>query len=114
MVIFVIIVPIVILVLLILNLLFAPSRPDPQKQSVYECGFISFHQTRSVFNISFYLVGILFLVFDLEVALLYPLAISLNTLGSYGFWICSLFLVLLTLGFVYELGSNALKITKNN
>jgi NADH:ubiquinone oxidoreductase subunit 3 (subunit A) len=81
----IIFIPVLISILFLLNLLFAPSRPDPQKESVYECGFISFHQTRSVFNISFYLVGILFLIFDLEVALIYPLAISLNSLNLYGF-----------------------------
>ena len=97
-------VPVLVAILLGLNLLLAVHRPDYEKVSVYECGFpVLTAQTRNPFSISFYLISILFLVFDLEVALVYPLAVSLNVVGTYGFWIVMLFLAMLTVGFVYEL-----------
>jgi len=79
-------VPVLVAILLGLNLLLAVHRPDYEKVSVYECGFpVLTAQTRNPFSISFYLISILFLVFDLEVALVYPLAVSLNVVGTYGF-----------------------------
>lgn len=80
------VVPVVVAVLLVLNVLFASHRPDAEKVSGYECGFnVLAAQTRNPFSISFYLVAILFLLFDLEIALVYPVAVSLNTVGSYGY-----------------------------
>lgn len=80
------VVPVVVALLLTLNVLFASHRPDAEKISSYECGFSPLSaQTRNPFSISFYLVGILFLLFDLEIALVYPVAVSLNTVGSYGY-----------------------------
>lgn len=104
-------VPILTCILLSLNLIFAVHRPDSEKVTSYECGFSAIPQTRSPFSIQFYIVGILFLVFDLEIVLLYPLTTSLYQVGSYGFWISILFLSILTIGFVYEIGSGALKFT---
>lgn len=107
-----ILVPIIVGVLLLLNVLFARSRPDTEKVSAYECGFSPVYgQTRMPFSIQYYLVGILFLVFDLEVLLLYPLAVTLYNVSIYGFWIRIIFFRVLTLGFVYEMGSGALYFT---
>jgi len=79
-------VPVLVGVLLALNLLFAVHRPDAEKLSAYECGFSPLTaQTRNPFSISFYLVALLFLIFDLEIALVYPVAVSLNAVGNYGF-----------------------------
>lgn len=79
-------VPVLVAILLGLNLLLAVHRPDAEKVSAYECGFSPLSaQTRNPFSISFYLVAILFLIFDLEIALVYPVAVSLNTVSSYGF-----------------------------
>lgn len=105
-------IPILSLILLGINILFATYNPDAEKTSPFECGFTSFSQTRSPFHVSFYLIGILFLIFDLEVALLYPYAISAYNNHIYGLWIVIIFILLLTLGFVYEFGKGALKITK--
>ena len=107
-------VPILTIILLSLNILFAVHRPDSEKVSSYECGFSPIHgQTRSPFSVQFYIVGILFLVFDLEVALIYPFSTTLYQIGNYGFWIVFIFFIVLTIGFVYELGSNALKFNSN-
>lgn len=79
-------VPILTVILLALNLVFAVHRPDSEKLTSYECGFSPVHgQTRSPFSIQFYIVGILFLVFDLEIVLLYPFSVSIYQIGSYGF-----------------------------
>jgi NADH-ubiquinone oxidoreductase chain 3 len=79
-------VPVLVAILLGLNLLLAPHRPDFEKVSAYECGFAPLSaQTRNPFSISFYLVALLFLVFDLEIALVFPVAVSLNVISSYGF-----------------------------
>jgi NADH:ubiquinone oxidoreductase subunit 3 (subunit A) len=84
--IFFIFVPILVGILLALNLLFAAHKPDSEKLSIYECGFSPIHsQTRNPFSIQFYIVGILFLVFDLELVLIYPLTSTLYQVGSYGF-----------------------------
>lgn len=104
-------VPILVLILLFLNILFAVHKPDAEKVTPYECGFDSFSQTRSPFSIQFYLVGILFIVFDLELLFIYPWAISLYNINIIGFWLGILFLIILTIGFVYEYGKGALKFT---
>lgn len=103
-------VPVLALILLTLNLLFSVHRPDSEKLTSYECGFSPIHgQTRTPFSIQFYLVAILFLVFDLELLVLYPITVTLYEVGSYGFWIVFIFFSVLTIGFVYELGTGALK-----
>ena len=105
-------VPVLVIILLGLNIVLAPHRPDFEKITAYECGFSPLEgQTRAPFNVAYYLVGILFLVFDLEIAVFYPLAVTLYQVNAYGFWIGMLFLALLTLGFVYELGAGALYFT---
>jgi NADH-ubiquinone oxidoreductase chain 3 len=82
--IFLIFIPILAIILLGLNVIFATYNPDAEKTSPFECGFTSFSQTRSPFHVSFYLIGILFLIFDLEVALLYPYAVSAYNNDYYG------------------------------
>ena len=109
--IFIFFVPVIIGVLLVLNLFFAIHKPDSEKVSPNECGFVAIGDTRSKFSVEFYLVGILFLVFDLELLFLYPLAVTLYQITTYGFFIAMIFLVLLTIGFVYEYGKGALKFT---
>ena len=84
------------------------QRPDPEKLSAYECGFEAFDDSRSRFDIRFYLVAILFIIFDLEVAFLFPWAVSLGDIGAFGFWSMFVFLVVLTIGFVYEWKKGAL------
>ena len=90
------------------NLLVAPSNPDPEKLSAYECGFEAFDDSRMEFDVRFYLVAILFIIFDLEIAFLFPWAISLGNIGSLGFWSMMLFLFILSIGFVYEWKKGAL------
>ncbi len=108
-IIFLIFVPILVRILLVLNLLLASHRPDREKTSSYECGFESLlGQTRQPFNVQYYLVGILFLIFDLEILLLYPISVTLYNVSFYGFWIAIIFFTVLTLGFVYELGQGVL------
>jgi len=103
-------VPVLALILLTLNLLFSVHKPDSEKLTSYECGFSPIHgQTRTPFSIQFYLVAILFLVFDLELLVLYPITVSLYEVGTLGFWVVLIFFGILTVGFVYELGSGALK-----
>lgn len=103
-------VPVLTVILLALNLLFASHRPDSEKLTSYECGFSPLHgQTRAPFSISFYIVAILFLVFDLELLLIYPLAVTLYQVGSVGFWIVLIFFTILTIGFIYEIGSGVIK-----
>jgi NADH-ubiquinone oxidoreductase chain 3 len=95
-----------------LNVLLAVHKPDTEKVSAYECGFSPVYgQTRAPFSIQYYLVGILFLLFDLEILLLYPLATSLYQVGSYGFVVAILFFLVLTLGFMFEWGKGALYFT---
>jgi NADH:ubiquinone oxidoreductase subunit 3 (subunit A) len=105
-------VPILTGILLMLNVLLAVHKPDTEKVSAYECGFSPVYgQTRAPFSIQYYLVGILFLLFDLEILLLYPLATSLYQVGSYGFVIAVAFFLVLTLGFMFEWGKGALYFT---
>ena len=93
---------------IILNFLFSPKNPDPEKLSAYECGFEAFGDSRMEFDVRFYLVAILFIIFDLEIAFLFPWAISLGNLGTLGFWSMMIFLFVLTIGFVYEWKKGAL------
>ena len=87
----------------------APSRPDPEKVSTYECGFEAFDDARMKFDVRFYLVAILFIIFDLEVAFLFPWAVTLREhLGVFEFWSMMVFLGILTIGFIYELKKGAL------
>ena len=87
----------------------ARQNPDSEKVSAYECGFDAFDDARSKFDVRFYLVAILFIIFDLEVAFLFPWAISLNDIGMFGFWSMVVFLLILTIGFVYEWKKGALE-----
>ena len=87
---------------IVLNFLFSPKNPDPEELSAYECGFEAFGDSRMEFDVRFYLVAILFIIFDLEIAFLFPWAISLGNLGPLGFWSMMIFLLVLTIGFIYE------------
>ena len=91
------------------NFLAAPSNPDPEKLSAYECGFEAFDDSRMEFDVRFYLVAILFIIFDLEIAFLFPWAISLGNIGALGFWSMMIFLFILTIGFIYEWKKGALE-----
>ncbi len=91
------------------SFLLAPSKPDPEKNSAYECGFNAFDDARMKFDVRFYLVAILFIIFDLEVAFLFPWAISLGKIGLLGFWSMVVFLGVLTIGFIYEWRRGALE-----
>ena len=91
------------------NFLAAPSNPDPEKLSAYECGFEAFDDSRMEFDVRFYLVAILFIIFDLEIAILFPWAISLGNIGALGFWSMMIFLSVLTIGFIYEWKKGALE-----
>jgi NADH-quinone oxidoreductase subunit A len=97
------------LVIVIASLIAGPNRPDPEKTSAYECGFEAFDDARSKFDVRFYLVSILFIIFDLEVAFLFPWAVSLGKIGMFGFWSMMLFLGVLTVGFIYEWKKGALE-----
>ena len=93
---------------ILLNFLFSPKNPDPEKLSAYECGFESFGDSRMEFDVRFYLVAILFIIFDLEIAFLFPWAVSLGNIGALGFWSMMIFLFVLTIGFIYEWKKGAL------
>ena len=93
---------------IVLNFLFSPKNPDPEKLSAYECGFEAFGDSRMEFDVRFYLVAILFIIFDLEIAFLFPWAISLGNIGVLGFWSMMIFLFVLAIGFVYEWKKGAL------
>ncbi len=97
------------LALMLSAFLIAIRRPDTEKLSAYECGFDAFDDARMNFDIRFYLVAILFIIFDLEVAFLFPWAISLKEVGVFGFWSMMVFLGILTVGFVYEWRKGALE-----
>jgi NADH-quinone oxidoreductase subunit A len=94
---------------ILLNYLVAPNNPDPEKLSAYECGFEAFDDSRMEFDVRFYLVAILFIIFDLEIAFLFPWAISLGNIGLLGFWSMIIFLSVLTVGFIYEWKKGALE-----
>jgi NADH-quinone oxidoreductase subunit A len=97
------------LALLIAPFIVAYSQPDPEKLSAYECGFNAFDDARMKFDVRFYLVAILFIIFDLEVSFLFPWAVALKQIGVYGFWSMMLFLGVLTVGFIYEWKKGALE-----
>src|SRR3984957_20360425 len=104
-------IPILVIILLLVNLLLSPHNPYQEKDSAFECGFHSFlGQNRTQFSISFFIFALLFLLFDLEILLVYPYVVSAYTNGIYGLIIMLIFFFVLTLGFVFELGKNALKI----
>lgn len=108
---FIIFIPILSVILLLVNLILAPHNPYQEKDSVFECGFHSFlGQNRTQFSVSFFIFGLLFLLFDLEILLVYPYSVSGYTNDVYGLIIMMIFFVLLTLGFIFELGKNALSI----
>ncbi len=90
-------------------MLAAKQKPDPEKLSAYECGFNAFDDARMKFDVRFYLVAILFIIFDLEVAFLFPWAVTFGGLGWFGFWSMMIFLGVLTIGFVYEWKKGALE-----
>ena len=90
------------------NFAFSPKNPDPEKLSAYECGFEAFSDSRIQFDVRFYLVAILFIIFDLEIAFLFPWAISLGKIGLFGFISMMIFLFILTVGFIYEWKKGAL------
>ena len=93
---------------MVIGKLLGPSRPDPEKLSAYECGFEAFGDARMQVDIRYYLVAILFILFDLEIALLFPWAVSLGTIGFIGFMSMMVFLGILVIGFIYEWGKGAL------
>ena len=93
---------------ILVNFLASPSNPDPEKLSAYECGFDAFDDSRMEFDVRFYLVAILFIIFDLEIAFLFPWAISLGNIGLLGFTSMMIFLFILTIGFIYEWKKGAL------
>ena len=93
---------------IVLNFILSPKKPDPEKLSAYECGFEPFSDSRMEFDVRFYLVAILFIIFDLEIAFLFPWAITLGSIGSLGFFSMMLFLFILTIGFIYEWKKGAL------
>ena len=111
-------IPIIIFIVLALGMallmvlaswIIGKNKPDDQKLSPYECGFDAFEDTRSQFDVRFYLVAILFIIFDLEVAFLFPWAVSLGSIGVIGFWSMIVFLIVLTVGFIYEWRKGALE-----
>ncbi len=89
--------------------LLGPSRPDAQKGAPYECGFEAFESARMKFDVRYYLVAILFILFDLEIAFLFPWAVVLEELGIFGFWAMFIFLGILVVGFLYEWKKGALE-----
>ena len=97
------------LALLVVAFLVAYKEPNPEKLSAYECGFNALDDARMKFDVRFYLVAILFIIFDLEVAFLFPWAVSLGDIGMFGFWSMVVFLAVLTIGFIYEWKKGALE-----
>ena len=97
------------LLLVALGFLFGPRRPDPEKLSPYECGFEAFEDSRMKFDVRYYLVAILFIIFDLEIAFLFPWAVVLDQIGMVGFWAMMIFLAILVVGFIYEWKKGALE-----
>src|SRR5436190_1272100 len=94
---------------MLIPMVIAPSKPDPEKLSAYECGFNAFSDSRMKFDVRYYLVSLLFIIFDLEVAFLFPWAITLGKTGVYAFWSMMVFLGVLTVGFIYEWKKGALE-----
>ena len=108
-------VPILAMALLALNFLLASHKPDEAKVSQYECGFNAIEgQTRSTFQVHFYIVGLLFLVFDLEILLLMPIGVTLYQVSTFGFSVAIIFFIVLTIGFVLEIGSGAISLSNTD
>jgi NADH-quinone oxidoreductase subunit A len=97
------------LALLALGFVFGPRQPDPEKNSAYECGFEAFEDSRMKFDVRYYLVAILFIIFDLEIAFLFPWAVSLDAVGVFGLASMGIFLAILVVGFIYEWKKGALE-----
>ncbi|MEW5838051.1 MAG: NADH-quinone oxidoreductase subunit A [Pseudomonadota bacterium] len=97
------------LVMLFSGFILAPRRPDKEKDSPYECGFKAFEDSRMKFDVRFYLVAILFIIFDLEIAFLFPWAVVLDEIGGFGLLAMGLFLLILVIGFIYEWKKGALE-----
>jgi NADH-quinone oxidoreductase subunit A len=97
------------LILFFLSYLLGKQKPNASKNSPYECGFNAFETARVPFDVKFYLVSLLFIIFDLEVAFLFPWAVTLNKIGMFGFFSAMLFLFVLTIGFIYEWKKGALE-----
>nr|AVD96788.1 NADH dehydrogenase subunit 3 [Ophiostoma novo-ulmi subsp. novo-ulmi]UGY85931.1 NADH dehydrogenase subunit 3 [Ophiostoma himal-ulmi] len=108
-----VVVIIIAILFLAINLIFAPHNPYQEKYSIFECGFHSFLQSRQPFNIAFFIYALLFLLFDLEILLLFPYSVSSYTNDIYGLIIVIIFTVLVTVGFIFEVGKGALKIESN-
>jgi len=108
-VIFIAIAAVIVLALLVAPFIVAFKQPDPEKLSAYECGFNAFDDARMKFDVRFYLVAILFIIFDLEVAFLFPWAVAFKSVGVLGFWSMMVFLAVLTIGFIYEWRKGALE-----
>ena len=100
---------VIAMVLMIAPFAIAVSNPDPEKVSAYECGFEAFDDARMKFDARFYLVAILFIIFDLEIAFLFPWAAAFREIGLFGFWSMMVFLGVLTIGFIYEWKKGALE-----
>src|SRR6202040_2030007 len=100
---------VIVLALLVAPFLVAYQQPDPEKLSAYECGFNPFDDARMKFDVRFYLVAILYIIFDLDVSFLFPWAVAFGKLGAYGFWSMMVFLGVLTIGFTYEWRKGALE-----
>ena len=96
-------------VLLFLGFTFGRGRKDPEKLAPYECGFEAFEDARMKFDVRYYLIAILFILFDLEIAFLFPWAVTLNEIGAFGFWSMMIFLAILVVGFLYEWKKGALE-----
>ena len=96
-------------VLFVIGYFIGPNRPDSEKQSPYECGFEAFEDARMKFDVRYYLVAILFIIFDLEIAFFFPWAVALREIGMVGFWAMMLFLGVLVIGFIYEWRKGALE-----
>jgi NADH-quinone oxidoreductase subunit A len=92
-----------------LGFVLSPNRPDSEKNSPYECGFEAFEDSRMKFDVRYYLVAILFIIFDLEIAFLFPWAVVLDQIGMAGFWAMMIFLAVLVVGFIYEWKKGALE-----
>ena len=108
-------VPILAIALLALKFLLASHKPDEAKVSQYECGFNAIEgQTRSTFQVHFYIVGLLFLVFDLEILLLMPIGVTLYQVSTFGFSVAIIFFIVLTIGFVLEIGSGAISLSNTD
>jgi NADH-quinone oxidoreductase subunit A len=108
-VIFIAVALVIALALLVVPFLIAYKQPDPEKLSAYECGFNAFDDARMKFDVRFYLVSILFIIFDLEVSFLLTWAVAFGDLGFYGYWSMMIFLAVLTVGFIYEWRKGALE-----